>query len=67
MKKMEDMSKRRRRRRGEEMKRKRDEQKREKDSTRTELVLGRLREEGGGGHQLTKRGRSRGTYPLPRP
>ena len=51
MKKMEDMSKRRRRRRGGEMKRQREEQKREKDSTRAELVLGRLGEEGGGGHQ----------------
>ena len=51
MKKMEDMSKRRRRRRGEGMKRKREEQKREKDSTRAELVLGGLGEEGGGGHQ----------------
>ena len=42
MKKMEDMSKRMRRRRGGEMKRQREEQKREKDSTRAELVLGRL-------------------------
>ena len=42
MKKMEDMSKGRRRRRGGEMKRQREEQKREKDSTRAELVLGRL-------------------------
>ena len=51
MKKMEDMSKRRRRRRGGEMKRQREEQKRENDSTRAELVLGRLGEEGKGGHQ----------------
>ena len=51
MKKMEDMSKRRRRRREEEMKKQREEQKREKDNTRAELVLGRLGEEGEGGHQ----------------
>ena len=41
MKKMEDMSKGRRRRRGREVKRQREEHKREKDSTRAELVLGR--------------------------
>ena len=47
---MEDMSK----EGGEEERRnerKEKEQKREKDSTRMELVLGRLGEEGGGGHQ----------------
>ena len=33
------------------MEREREEQKKEKDSTKTELVLGRLGEEGGGGHQ----------------
>ena len=50
MKKMEDMSK----EGGEEERRdkkKVKEQKREKDSTRAELVLGRLGEEGGGGYQ----------------
>ena len=66
MRKMEDMSKRRRRRRGKRWKEREMSKRGRSESTRMDLVLGRLRKGGGGEHQWTKRGRSRGTQSLPR-